>query len=118
MHIRYKCLDPKTKRVYISRHVIFYETTFLFKPSNEVTSAPNLELIEFSMVDEWTESKFHTTQSTNSSQLLDSTTEQLIDHTIQNDANQFLSYEEKVLQELVYLQFKLDMGACSTTCQC
>lgn len=29
------CLDPTTKRVYISRHVVFDETTFPFKTSCE-----------------------------------------------------------------------------------
>ena len=59
MHKGYRCLDSKTKCVYISRHVVFYETTSPFKPSNEATSPPNLELVEFPTVDEWKESKFH-----------------------------------------------------------
>lgn len=93
-HKGYRCLDPKTKRVYISRHVVFDETTFPFKPSNVVLSPLNLELIEFPDADEWLESKFCTTQTTSSSQLVDSTTEinmeQPTDQTTHNDANPFL----------------------------
>lgn len=32
-YVGYKCLDPITDKVYLSRHVIFYETTFPTKES-------------------------------------------------------------------------------------
>ena len=33
IHKRYCCLEPKTKRVYISKYVVFDEEAFPFKPS-------------------------------------------------------------------------------------
>ncbi|PNY13707.1 putative copia-type protein, partial [Trifolium pratense] len=95
MHKGYRCLDPKTKRVYISRHVVFDETTFPFKPSSVVVSPPNLELTEFPNVDEWFDSKLCATLSTSSSsQLVDSTLEANkdlpTDQSIPYDANTFL----------------------------
>ncbi|KAM2632205.1 hypothetical protein EV1_022967 [Malus domestica] len=50
-HKGYRCLDPQTQRVYISRHVIFDETTFPFSASSHSvlsdssSSSPNFDLV-------------------------------------------------------------------------
>jgi len=44
-HKGYRCLDPTTGRVYISRHIIFNETIFLYKQlqAHSVSDAGSLE---------------------------------------------------------------------------
>ena len=53
MHKGYRCYEPKTKRVYISRHVIFYEGKFLYKPAPQELVSTLLELVKFPALDEW-----------------------------------------------------------------
>ena len=55
LHKGYRCLNPMTKRVYISRHVIFYETIFLFSNKNkfvECMQEPS-QLTTFPFYNEW-----------------------------------------------------------------
>lgn len=57
LHKGYRCLNPQTKRVYISRHVIFDESVFPFADNNSLIS-PMEEtghIVEFPSCDEWLE---------------------------------------------------------------
>ncbi|GKV02423.1 hypothetical protein SLEP1_g14860 [Rubroshorea leprosula] len=38
----YKCFDPQSNKIFISRHVIFHEDHFLFRVSNANSTPPNL----------------------------------------------------------------------------
>lgn len=53
IHKGYRCYEPKSKRVYISRHVVFDEGKFLYKPGSEETNHHIMELVEFPSLDEW-----------------------------------------------------------------
>ncbi|KAF7827414.1 putative copia-type protein [Senna tora] len=98
IHKGYRYLDPRTKRVYISHHVVFDETTFPFMPSREVPSPPNLELTIFANYDEWSAPKHCTAQSPSPNKVAGSLEEtptrqstistQSIDHMSQNVAEQ------------------------------
>jgi len=39
-HLGYRCLDLKSHRIFVSRHVRFHETIFPFEKSEQVTSSP------------------------------------------------------------------------------
>ncbi|KAI9154232.1 hypothetical protein LWI28_023054 [Acer negundo] len=53
IHKGYRCLEPTTKRVYISRHVVFDEVTFPYKPTQVISKDSHLEVSEFPNFDEW-----------------------------------------------------------------
>lgn len=55
-HKGYKCLDPKTNWVCISRHVVFEEFNlpFVIDPKQETTIGEILELITFPEAEAWT----------------------------------------------------------------
>ena len=53
LHKGYRCLEPHTKRVYISRHVVFNEEVFPYRPNPPQVSTPNFDLIQYPSTDEW-----------------------------------------------------------------
>nr|GLL27111.1 hypothetical protein L195_g010371 [Ipomoea trifida] len=53
IHKGYRCYEPRTKRVYISRHVVFDEGKFLYKPSSPESIHVPIEFAEFPSLDEW-----------------------------------------------------------------
>ena len=58
MHKGYRCLDPTTNIVYISRHVVFYERNFRFNKNSSSTttsmhSDSTPELVTYSESEAW-----------------------------------------------------------------
>ena len=53
MHKGYKCRDPTTNRVYISRHVVFYESNFSFNKNSLSTTTSTPELVTYSKSEAW-----------------------------------------------------------------
>lgn len=53
IHKGFRCLEPKTKRVYISRHMVFDESVFPFKIKRKINDSPLLTISEFPSNDEW-----------------------------------------------------------------
>ena len=55
LHKGYRCLDPQTHRVYISRHVVFNEKHFPYSPQNNqiTTSSDDSSITTFPEFDEW-----------------------------------------------------------------
>ncbi|GAU44375.1 hypothetical protein TSUD_243070 [Trifolium subterraneum] len=55
LHKGYRCLDPHTHRVYISRHVVFNENHFPYSPQNNsmTTFSHDSSITTFPKFDEW-----------------------------------------------------------------
>ena len=56
IHKGHKCLKPHTRRVYICRHIVFYEDTFSYKSSYETFNFTNLKMFDFPCLNEWFDS--------------------------------------------------------------
>ena len=57
IHKGYRCLEPKTKHVYISKHVMFDEMTFPYKTTQVAVDSQKFVFSEFPSSDEWIGSK-------------------------------------------------------------
>lgn len=57
IHKGYRCLEPQTKQVYISWHVVFNIVVFPYRPACKIASSADLVLTEFPSLDKWFTSK-------------------------------------------------------------
>lgn len=70
----YRCLDISTNIIYISRHVLFYETIFPFAPTVNPTPSSSVPFLSQLQAFFWSNTSFLSSANMSSSPLFDSPT--------------------------------------------